>query len=78
MIDDYENRFPKAFQRLKEDLDDLLSFYSIPDIDKKGIFSTNGQEQLSQNIHRRSRSVSIFPSDKSSVSLTTCYLVEYA
>ena len=78
LIDDYEKRFPEAIRCLEEGLDDSLSFYDFPDIDKKRISSTNGQERLNREIRRRSRVVGVFPSVESYVRLTICYLVEYA
>ena len=77
LIDDYEKRFPEAIRCLEEGLDDSLSFYDFPDIDKKRISSTNGQERLNREIRRRSRVVGVFPSVESYVRLTICYLVEY-
>jgi len=61
----------------EEDLDDSLSFYDFPDIDKKRIASTNGQERLNREIRRRSRVVGVFPSVESYIRLTICYQVEY-
>ena len=77
LIDDYEKRFPEAIRYLEEGLDDSLSFYDFPDIDKKRIASTNGQERLNREIRRRSRVVGVFPSVESYIRLTICYLVEY-
>ena len=78
LIDDYEKRFPEAIRCLEEGLDDSLAFYDFPEIDKKRISSTNGQERLNREIRRRSRVVGVFPSIESYVRLTICYLVEYA
>ena len=77
LIDDYEKRFPEAIRCLEEGLDDSLSFYDFPDIDKKRISSANGQERLNREIRRRSRVVGVFPSVESYIRLTICYLVEY-
>jgi putative transposase len=78
LIDDYEKRFPEAIRCLEEGLDDSLSFYDFPEVDKKRISSTNGQERLNMEIRRRSRVVGVFPSVESYVRLTICYLVEYS
>jgi putative transposase len=78
LIDDYEKRFPEAIRCLEEGLDDSLSFYDFPEIDKKRISSTNGQERLNREIRRRSRVVGVFPSVESYVRLTICYLIEYS
>ena len=50
----------------------------FPEVDKKRISSTNGQERLNMEIRRRSRVVGVFPSVESYVRLTICYLVEYS
>jgi transposase-like protein len=78
LIDDYEKRFPEAIRCLEEGLEDSLSFYDFPEVDKKRISSTNGQERLNMEIRRRSRVVGVFPSVDSYVRLTICYLVEYS
>jgi len=64
--------------QVEEGLEDSLSFYDFPEVDKKRISSTNGQERLNMEIRRRSRVVGVFPSVESYVRLTICYLIEYA
>jgi putative transposase len=76
--DDYGKRFSEAIRCLEEGLEDSLAFYDFPEIDKKRISSTNGQERLHMEIRRRSRVVGVFPSVESYVRLTICYLVEYS
>ena len=78
LIDDYEKRFPEAIRCLEEGLEDSLSFYDFPEVDKKRISSTNGQERLNMEIRRRSRVVGVFPSVESYVRLTICYHIEYS
>jgi transposase-like protein len=78
LIDDYGKRFPDAIRCLEEGLEDSLSFYDFPEVDKKRISSTNGQERLNMEIRRRSRVVGVFPSIESYVRLTICYLIEYS
>jgi len=78
LIDDYEKRFPEAIRCLEEGLEGSLSFYDIPEVDKKRISSTNGQERLNMEIRRRSRVVGVFPSVESYLRLTICYLVKYS
>jgi len=78
LIDDYGERFPEAIRCLEDGLEDSLSFYDFPEVDKKRISSTNGQERLNMEIRRRSRVVGVFPSVESYVRLTICYLIEYA
>jgi putative transposase len=78
LIDDNEKRFPDAIRCLEEGLEDSLSFYDFPEVDKKRISSTNGQERLNMEIRRRSRVVGVFPSVESYVRLMICYLIEYS
>jgi putative transposase len=78
LVDDYGKRFPDALRYLEEGLEDSLSFYDFPEVDKKRISSTNGQERLNMEIRRRSRVVGVFPSVESYLRLTICYLVEYS
>ena len=75
LIEDYEKRFPEAIRCLEDGLDDSLSLFDFPEIDKKRISSTNGQERLNMEIRRV---VGVFPSIESYVRLTICYLIEYA
>ena len=78
LIDDYGKRFPDAVRCLEEGLEDSLSFYDFPEVDKKRISSTNGQERLNIEIRRRSRVVGVFPSVASYLRSTICYLIEYS
>jgi transposase-like protein len=78
LIEDYGKRFPEAVGCLEEGLEDSLAFYDFPEVDKKRISSTNGQERLNMEIRRRSRVVGVFPSVESYVRLTICYLIEYS
>ena len=55
-----------------------LAFYDFPEVDKKRISSTNGQERLNMEIRRRSRVVGCSPRSKATSGLTICYLIEYA
>jgi putative transposase len=78
LVDEYEKRFPEAIRCLEDGLEDSLAFFDFPEVDKKRISSTNGQERLNMEIRRRSRVVGVFPSVESYVRLTICYLVEYS
>jgi transposase-like protein len=77
-MEDSGKRFPEAVHCLEEGLEDSLGFYDFPEVDKKRISSTNGQERLNMEIRRRSRVVGVFPSVESYVRLTICYLIEYS
>lgn len=75
---DYGKRFPEAVRCLEEGLEDSLSFYTFPEVDKKKISSANGVERLNREIRRRSRVIGVFPSSEAQVRLITCYRIEYA
>ena len=62
----------------KESLEDPFSFYDFPEVDKKRISSTNGQERLNMEIRHRSRVVGMFPLVESYLQLTIFYLVEFS
>ncbi len=78
LIEDCGKRFPEAIRCLEEGLEDSLSFHDFPEVDKKKISSTNGQERLNLEIRRRSRVVGVFPSIESYLRLIICYLLEYS
>lgn len=78
LIDEYENRFPKAIETLEDGLEESLQYYQFPEIDFRKISSTNVLERLNKEIRRRSRVVGIFPSMDSYIRLVCCYLMEYA
>jgi transposase-like protein len=46
LIEDWEKRVPEAIRCLEEGLEDSLTFYDFPEVDRKKISSTNGQERL--------------------------------
>jgi putative transposase len=77
LIEDCEKRFPEAIRCLEEGLEDSLTFHDFPEVDRKKISSTNGQERLNLEIRRRSRVVGVFPSVDSYLRLIICYLLEY-
>ncbi len=78
LIKDYEKRFPEATQCLENGLEDSPHFYEFPEIDKRGISSTNVVERIIREIHRRSRVIGVFPNLESYVLLITSYLIEYS
>lgn len=78
IIDEYENKFPKAIETLEEGLEDSLQYYEFSEIDSRKISSTNILERLNKEIRRRTRVVGIFPSMSSYIRLVSCYLIEYS
>ena len=77
LIDDYGKRFPEAVRCLEEGLEDSLSFYDFPDVDKKRISSTNEQERLNMEIRRRGQVVGVIPLVKSYLRMTICNYAEW-
>ena len=77
LIEEYENRFPKAIECHLEGLEDSLQFYHFPLFDKRKISSTNTFERLNREIHRRTKVVGIFPSRDAYIRLVTTYVLEY-
>jgi putative transposase len=76
--EEYGKRFPEAIRCLEEGLEDSLSFFDFPEVDRKKLSSTNGVERLNREVRRRSRVIGVFPTIQSLVRLITCYLIEYA
>jgi len=76
--EEYQKRFPDAIEILESGIEDSLSFYDYPMIDKRRISSTNTLERFNREIRRRSRVVGVFPSRKSYIRLITSYIIEYS
>jgi transposase-like protein len=64
-IENLDSRFPKAAKILENAGEDFLAFYHFPETHWRKIHSTNLVERLNRELKRRSRVVSIFPSDQS-------------
>ena len=77
IIEEFEQKYPDAIEVLRNGLEDSLQFYYFPQIDKRKISSTNVLERINEEIRRRSRVVSIFPSRESYLRLIVTYLMEY-
>jgi transposase-like protein len=78
LMDEYENRFPRAVEILEQGLEDSLQYLSYEQIDPRKISSTNLLERLNREIRRRTTVVGIFPSMDSYIRLVTTYLMEYS
>ncbi len=78
LSEQYERRFPKVIELLKDGLEDSLAFYAFPHLDARKISSTNMLEQFNKEIRRRTNVVGIFPNQASYLRLLTIYLMEYA
>jgi putative transposase len=77
IIENYEEKYPKAIKILEEGLEDSLQFYHFPNIDKKRTSSTNMVERANKEIRRRTKVIGVFPSEESYIRLVTAYLMEY-
>lgn len=78
LIEELEERFPKATECLENGLEDSIQFFELSEIDGRKTSSTNQLERLNREIRRRSRVVGIFPSIDSYLRLICCYLIEYS
>ena len=78
LIEETENKIPKAAECLEDGLEDSLQFFEFPELDSRKTSSTNILERLNREIRRRTRVVGIFPSVESYVRLVTCYMIENA
>ena len=78
VMEEYEDRFPKAIEILEAGLEDSLQYFQYKQIDSRRISSTNMIERLNREIRRRTNVVGIFPSMDSYIRLVTSYLIEYS
>jgi transposase-like protein len=78
LADKYEKRFPKAIDILEAGLEDSLTFFAFPTLDRRKISSNNVMERLNKEIRRRTKVVGIFPNPESYVRLVSIYLLEYS
>ena len=78
VMDEYENRFPKAMEVLEAGLEDSLQYFQYEQISSRRISSTNMIERLNLEIRRRTNVVGIFPNMDSYIRLVTSYLIEYS
>jgi transposase-like protein len=72
-----ESRHPKAAEILIEAGEDMLAFMHFPQAHWRKIHSSNLVERLNREIKRRTRVVSIFPSDASLTRLVSGILERY-
>jgi transposase-like protein len=72
-----DERHPKAAKILEAAGEDMLAFLHFPSVHWRKIHSTNLVERLNREIKRRTRVVSIFPSDASLTHLVSGILERY-
>ena len=73
----YQLKHPKAIDCLKEGLEDSLTYYAFGEVDHRKLSSSNMIERLNREIRRRSRVVSVFPSQDAYLRLITSFLIDY-
>lgn len=77
IINKYQLKHPKAIDCLKEGLEDSLTYYAFGEVDHRKLSSSNMIERLNREIRRRSRVVSVFPSQDAYLRLITSFLIDY-
>ncbi len=77
IINKYQIKHPKAIDCLKEGLEDSLTYYAFGEVDHRKLSSSNMIERLNREIRRRSRVVSVFPSQEAYLRLITSFLIDY-
>ena len=57
---------------LERGFDDATAVLALPDVYRKRLRTTNGVEQLNEEIRRRERVIRIFPNRESAIRLLVC------
>ncbi|RMH22281.1 MAG: IS256 family transposase [Gammaproteobacteria bacterium] len=76
LMDELENKAPRAVTCLEEGLEDALAVLALPEKYRRRLKSTNMQERLIQEIRRRERVIRIFPNEDSAERLIGALLAE--
>lgn len=76
IVADYEERAPKAIERLENGFEDAMAIMALPEQYRKRLRTTNGIERLNEEIRRRERVIRIFPNEKSALRLLGALLLE--
>ncbi|ETA81163.1 IS256 family transposase, partial [Youngiibacter fragilis] len=76
VLEEYEEKAPKAMRILEEGFDDAVAILSLPEKYRKRLRTTNSVERLNEEIRRRERVIRIFPSRESAVRLLGAVLLE--
>jgi putative transposase len=72
----WQEKYPKLCAWVEENIEETLSFYSLPYGHHKHLKSTNMLERLNEEIKRRTRVVRIFPNEQSCLRLIRALAVE--
>jgi len=76
MIDEFQEKAPRALSILEEGLEDALTVLHIPAPYRKKLRTTNSIERLNEEIRRRERVIRIFPNEASVIRLIGALLME--
>ena len=76
VIDKYEKTAPKLAAWVEDNLPEGLTVFDFPQTHWRRLGTTNCLERLNREIARRTRVVSIFPSDDSCLRLATAIVME--
>ena len=76
IMDDFENRAPKAMTCLEEGLESALTILSFPAPYRKRLRTTNLPERMNEEIRRRQRVIRIFPNEAAAERLIGALLAE--
>jgi len=72
----WQEKYPKLCAWVEDNIEETLSFYSLPHGHHKHLKSTNMLERLNEEIKRRTRVVRIFPNEQSCLRLIRALAVE--
>ena len=72
----WESKYPRLCTWVEDNIEETLSFYSLPLGHHKHLKSTNMLERLNEEIRRRTRVVRIFPNEQSCLRLVRALAVE--
>lgn len=76
LLADFENRAPKAVEKLEAGFEDAMAVMALPESYRKRLRTTNSIERLNEEIRRRERVIRIFPNVASAERLIGALLME--